>query len=73
MSRDKSTEAWLASLSKEELIDQCFLWRDAALETGRKYNSIRAEKLALCKRINELCVKVEQLRKTATMLAGETK
>lgn len=41
MSRDAAIESWLASMSKSELIDQCFLWHDMALVHGRMYNVIK--------------------------------
>lgn len=41
MSRDTVIESWLASMSKSELIDQCFLWHDMALVHGRMYNVVK--------------------------------
>ena len=47
MSRDAVIESWLASMSKSELIDQCFLWQDMALEHGRMYNAVKDENAKL--------------------------
>ena len=47
MSRDEAIENWLESMSKSELIDQCFLWHDMALDQGRMYNAIKDENTKL--------------------------
>ena len=47
MSRDAAIESWLASMSKFELIDQCFLWHDMALVHGRMYNVVKNENIKL--------------------------
>lgn len=43
--------SWLASMSKSELIDECFFWHDVALEHGRMHNAVKGENAKL----RELC------------------
>lgn len=52
-SRDATIESWLASMSKSELIDQCFFWHDIALEQGRMYNTVKAENSKLYAMLGE--------------------
>ena len=47
MSRDAVIESWLASMSKSELIDQCFFYQDMALKHGRMYNALKDESAKL--------------------------
>lgn len=47
MNRDTVIENWLASMSKFELIDQCFLWHDMALIHGHMYNIVKNENAKL--------------------------
>ncbi len=54
MSRDVVIESWLASMSKSELVDQCFVWQDTALEHGRKYNAVKAENAKLRDEVERL-------------------
>lgn len=54
MSRDKAVKNWLASMSKAELVDECFYWHDEAILTGLKYNQLQEENTMLWELCSEL-------------------
>lgn len=54
MSRDTAIASWLASMSKSELIDECFFWHDVALEHGRMHNAVKDENAKLRELVREI-------------------